>query len=129
MRGVSTNAANFYSKYGVSKSEKYRIFEAEFEIKMAKKYRAQVDEIRDYFDESKHCIAMEIKFFFNCETKAGRIHKRAGDVTNGIKATEDALFQYLEIDDAFVTEVRALKLHSDKDRIEIDIWIKGYVRI
>lgn len=128
LRPISTNAATAYSKYGVAKSDAYRIFEAEFEIKMAK-HRAVLDEIREYFDPEKHSISLEFKFYFSCETKSGRLHKRAGDLTNCIKSTEDALFNLLEIDDAFVTEFRAYKLHSDKEMIAIDLWIKEYVKI
>ena len=76
MKPLSTNAANSYSKYGVSKSDKYRIFEAEFEIKMTK-FREELDEIRDMFDPEKHCISLEFKFYFPCETKSGRLHKRS----------------------------------------------------
>lgn len=128
LKSISTNAAIEHSKYGVSKSDRYRIFEAEFEIKMAG-YKNKIDEIQGYFDQDKHCISLEFKFFFNCETKSGRLHKRAGDLTNGIKSLEDALFNLLEIDDAFVTEVRALKIHSDKDSIGVDIWIKEYIGV
>ena len=35
MKPISTNDAVEYSKFGVNKSSKYRIFEAEFEIKLA----------------------------------------------------------------------------------------------
>jgi Holliday junction resolvase RusA-like endonuclease len=128
MRPLSTNIANEYSKYGVSKSDKYRIFEAEFEIKMVK-YREELEEIRASFDPEKHCIGLEFKFYFPCETKSGRLHKRAGDLTNGLKSLEDALFNLLEIDDAFVTDLRAYKMNAKKPMIVIDFWIKEYVSI
>ena len=129
MRAVSTNKAQDHSKWGVSKSARYRIFEAEFGIKMAEKYSRVVSDIREFFDAEIHCIAFEFKFFFSCETKSGRLHKRAGDTTNGIKCTEDALFNYLGVDDSFVIDARSLKIHSPKEKIEIDLWIKEYVRI
>lgn len=125
LRPISVNAATEHSKYGVSKSDKYRIFEAEFDIKMIP-FGDKIEEIRRMFIEDKHCITLELKFYFSCETKTGRLHKRAGDLTNGIKCVEDALFNLLEIDDAFVTEVKALKVHSDRDMIAINVWVRDY---
>ncbi len=123
LRAVSTNRSVDHSKYGVSKSNRYRIFEAEFEVEMARKYRKEVDEIREYFDENKHCIEFTFTFYFPCRTKSGRIHKRAGDASNGVKPTEDALFQYLGIDDAFVMKGTFEKVNSKKDKIEIELKI------
>lgn len=128
LRPISTNSAMEHSSHGVYKSDKYRIFEAEFEIKMTK-YKSKIDEIKEYFDEDKHCIATEFKFYFPCQTKSGRLSKRAGDCTNGVKSLEDALFNLLEIDDAFVNENHNFKIHSDKELIVIDLWIKEYMPV
>jgi Holliday junction resolvase RusA-like endonuclease len=128
LRAISTNAATEYSKYGVAKSDNYRIFEAEFEIKMAK-YKGALEEILERFDPASHCIYLEFKFYFDCQTKAGRLHKRAGDLTNMIKSTEDALFNYIGLDDAFVTEFKGYKIHSKKEAIEIQLHIRNYETI
>ena len=125
LRPISTNAAMDYSKYGVSKSDKYKIFEVEFELLMDK-YAGDIEEIKNKFDPEKQCIDLMFHFYFPFQTKSGRIHKRKGDLTNGIKGTEDALFNLLGIDDSFVTGFRAEKIHSEEPRISIWLSILEY---
>jgi Holliday junction resolvase RusA-like endonuclease len=115
---ISTRG-KFATKY---KTKEYKQFESLFASK-SRLYKAEFSKLNNYFDDKKHCLHVEYKFFYPILTKKGIISKTSKDVDNCIKTTQDCLFQNLLFDDAFITKVSAEKIHCEKPSIEIIVKI------
>jgi len=114
-----TTRGKFTTKY---KTKEYKQFESLFASK-SRLYKAEFNKLNKYFDETKHCINVEYKFFYPILTKKNIISKTSKDVDNLVKSTQDCLFKNLLFDDAFITKVSAEKIHSKTPSIEITVKI------
>lgn len=117
-----TTRGKFTTKY---KTKEYKQFESLFESK-SRLYKSDFNKLNKYFDETKHCIHVEYKFFYPVLTKKNVISKTSKDVDNLVKCTQDCLFKNLLFDDAFITKVSAEKIHSEQQSIEITVKIMAY---
>lgn len=85
-------------------------------IKELRKIRALIE-----LSENKK-LRLELIFFFPQEklyTKSGNVKKL--DVSNRIKAIEDAFFKLIDIDDRFVFQVVAEKRQAETEKISLQI--------
>lgn len=97
--------------------------------------------LREFFDPSKHCFEVSLKFFYPEDilfTKKGALSARAHDISNIEKPLIDLIFlptyydkpspygcKNINIDDKFITKMSSEKLQGDEHKIEIEIVISS----
>ena len=121
LKPISTNhAVKTMVRNGVAikyKSKEAKEFENEFQ-KQWQQFKMEARTFKNSFDESKHsikfCASIEIP---NLYKKGKSINKKSVDIDNCLKYLQDCIFKNLQIDDAFITELHAYKMHGDKFRI------------
>lgn len=123
LKPISTNRL-----HGVFKGRKIKSREGrDFEIVCNNLLAAFFDQAKlfiENFDETRHAIRVEYKFFFpyhELVTKNGTLMKRRNDVDNMVKVFQDQVFKFMNIDDALVTEIRATKIPSYAHWTEITL--------
>lgn len=120
---IANNKRN--GKKFMKKTIVYEQFESIFNNKM-RTQRVNVNKLNKYFDESKHCLQIDYRFYFPVYTSKGLIGKTSKDVDNIIKPIQDCLFKNFMFDDSLITKVSSEKIHSETSRIEIDIKVLTY---
>ena len=105
------------------KSEAYRNFEDEIN-KQINKFRKELSSFNNHYNDNAHYIDIEYRFYFPIFTKSQKLHKRAGDVDNLIKAIKDCVFKELDADDGEVVNLSATKIHSEDPKILMIISVK-----
>ena len=74
------------------------------------------------FNEKTHFISIEYYFYLsNFYTKTGTINKKATDIDNMVKLTNDAVFEKLGINDCFVCDLQLKKRYGIEDKTVIII--------
>ena len=121
LRPMSVNKMYRSYRGRMIKSQEAREFEIAFNHYLAE-FADQAVMFMQSFDRKAHTFNIEYVFYLNKErffTKNGRINQRCCDVDNAIKQSQDCLFSFLNIDDAYVTRLAAAKVASESDCIEI----------
>lgn len=128
LKGFSVNKAYRVFSRGKRiakiKSEGYREFEKEFERKLLERYETQIENVNHVLACGDYYLCADYRFYFPVFTKGGSIHKRAGDVDDLVKTSQDCLFKHLDADDSEIIQVTATKIHSEKLKIAIDLSVK-----
>tara|TARA_R110000868_G_C10972548_1_gene770404 strand:+ start:873 stop:1301 length:429 start_codon:yes stop_codon:yes gene_type:complete len=120
-KGYTINAKNNQVRRFPSKE--YKQLESVVCMYLAQQ-KNEIKKFNNYFDESKHYIIEELRFYFPVMKKDNTINKTSGDVFNLPKIVEDILFKKLNADDSQVMSGYVHKIHSKEIRIEIDLTIK-----
>lgn len=143
LKPFSINAA--YCTQGNSriKTQAFREWQTEvfFQLDLPEP-KAALKELREYFDETKHCFHIMLTVFYPKEqfyTKKGLISARTQDVSNWEKPLIDCIFlpkhfntpvpygcENLNIDDKFLTRCVSEKSVSEESAFEI--WIQIEVK-
>lgn len=104
------------------KSKKYKVFSAKVRSVLPL-YNARLLEFKNSFNIDKHYIRCNWVFKHNILTTSGRISMNSGDSSNMIKPTEDLIFKYMGINDAFVKGGTFDKVQSNKEEIYVEMSI------
>ena len=74
------------------------------------------------FNESKHYISVEYYFYMSdLYTKKGSINKKSLDLDNCLKILQDAIFDKLKINDAFILDQKSYKRYGNENKIIVII--------
>ena len=138
IKALSINA--MYCKNRSWKTSEYNDWSAAVFHKLDTEENLQaLQELREFFDSSKHGYAVNLKFYYPKEilfTKKGSLSARAHDLSNIEKPIIDLIFlpcyfdksspygcKNLNIDDKFIYELSSKKLAAEEHRIEIELSI------
>lgn len=103
----------FPTKYKPASS---KAWDKEIEFQLLNYSQEFIEFFRNY-DEKRHYISAEYRFYFPFITKQFTIAKRAGDIDNMIKPVQDIIFNKLKIDDSQIISTSAIKINSEKPGI------------
>jgi Holliday junction resolvase RusA-like endonuclease len=103
--------------------KEYKVLESQVNQEL-RKFRPQINKFNNAFDENKHYLTAEYRFYMPIMTKDKRIHKRAGDLSNLVKPIEDIVFKQFVADDSHIASMNVHKIQSKEPRIEIEYAIK-----
>ena len=117
-----TTSGKFATMY---KTTDYKQFESAVELQL-RKCKAEFNKLNNKLDENKTCLKIDYKFYFPYMTKTRTIRKKYKDIDNLIKPLQDQLFKHISLDDSYVTELSASKIHSLNTYIEINVKIITY---
>lgn len=112
-----TTRGKFPSKY---KTKEYKQLESQVNSLLIKN-KNLFTKFNKVYDETKHYITCDYKFYYPILTKKKTISKKSNDVTNCVKAIEDIVFKHLVCDDSQVISASETKIHSDQVRTDIII--------
>lgn len=104
-------------------SKEYKQFESSVNIQL-RKYKNEINKFNKEFNQEKHYLVCEYKFYMPVMTKDNRVSQRSGDCSNLVKAIEDIIFKNLLCDDSHITELLISKIHSNEIRTEMNLFIK-----
>lgn len=104
------------------KSEAYKDLEAMINTYLQMpSNKKQVDEFNKQYDQTKHYLSLDCRFYYPLITKKNTISKTSKDISNLIKPIEDILFKHLVCDDSQVINVNAIKIHSNEIKTIIEL--------
>lgn len=109
-------------------SPEYKKYESLVNLEL-RKYKSEINKFNNYYDENKHYIVAEYRFYYPIITKKETLSKRSTDLSNAIKALEDIIFKSLIADDSQIAELNVTKIHSENVRAEITFTIKDLKHI
>ena len=94
------------------------------------KYRSEYRKFNKYYDELKHYLVIDYKFYMPVFVKKkDRISKTSKDVDNIVKPLQDLIFKQLSADDSGIISISSTKIHSENLNIKISIQIKNLTGI
>lgn len=127
MPALSINHTHITTKTGKRiKKEETRAYEQEFNIHLDE-YEKEFEELRESFNPKRNCFSVEYGFYINEKkffNKNGSISKKAPDLDNLIKITQDLIFNRIA-NDVLITDLFAYKKPTkmnDYINIEIEVY-------
>lgn len=83
--------------------------------------KKQIDIFNREYDQTKHYLTLEFRFYYPLITKKNTISKTSKDISNVVKPIEDILFNHLVCDDSQVISLNAIKIHSEDIKTIIEL--------
>lgn len=132
IKPLSDNRKHVPSRGRLIKTPEARKFQKDMEMYLSFK-KADIGQFKAAYSPVM-CVSATYVYFIprnKFYTKEGKISKTGGDATNFVKMTQDALFDYMGINDANVVNADVFKVPSDEYgmRIELELKTLDYIKV
>jgi Holliday junction resolvase RusA-like endonuclease len=83
--------------------------------------KKQIDVFNREYDQTRHYLTLEFRFYYPIITKKNCISKTSKDISNLVKPIEDIIFDHLVCDDSQVINLSAIKIHSEDIKTIVEL--------
>lgn len=121
---ITLNTQGRFGKGRFYKTDKTQKFISQVNL-MMRQYKNDLNKFNKYYDETKHFLVCDYYFYKPIITKKDkRISKTSGDLSNLVKALEDAIFKHLHADDSAVCVLNVHKINSQNIYTKVNIQVR-----
>lgn len=121
---ITLNNQARFAKGRVYKTKKTQQFISQVNL-MMRQYKNDLNKFNKYYDENKHFLICDYYFYKPImHKKDKRVSKNSGDLSNLVKALEDAIFKHLHADDSAVCVLNVHKIDSQKVYTKVNIQVR-----